>query len=424
MAYYGLILTWVLDYLRPGATSPVVGALKLYTVVPLGTFLISLATQSRASHGQIVKSPSLHWLLFFLLWILLSASVALNTEATFMRLNAAFGYVLMFYVIVRVGDDVDRINGLMRALAMIHIVLIVLNPDILLKPEERTYLAEVTFLGDGNDFALSVCFVFPMVFYVYNRAQSRFWKSVYLALLVTLALAVIGTQSRGGSLGIAASLFYIWWKGRNKALGAIAIAMLLVAGLLFAGPAYFSRMSTLANVDADGSAQGRLDAWAVAAYEGGVKSPVLGVGAGNFPLYNHGHTAHSIYFLALGELGIPGAIFAVGYIVWNLRRNSRTIRRLEKGPESVREAFRPLFVYLSASTVGLAVAGAFLSALYYPHIFIMGGLSLAAHLSYQRVLDERAKGDPPEGMKRKEPRGRESVQAGIRARTKSRGDLC
>lgn len=389
MAYYGLLLTWILDYIRPGATSPVVGALKLYTVVPLLTFLIAVTTSSRTSHGEIWSSSNLRWLLFFVIWILLSTAVAVRTDLAFTRLNQAFGYVLMFYIIARAADDLGKIKGLMRALIAIHIVLIALNPELVTEPEQRHYLGEVTFLGDGNDFALSVCFVFPMGLFLYRTTQSKIWRWIYGISLLTLVLAVIGTQSRGASLALGATLLFLWWESRNKAVGTVAIVMLLVAGLFFAGPSYFTRMSTLGNVHADGSAQGRLDAWTQATYLGTRKNPMLGVGAGNFPLWNGNLTAHSIYFLALGELGIPGAVFTVGFMVGNWRRNARSAKALKEEGDVRAAEFRMLFQFLAASTIGLAVAGAFLSALYYPHIFILGGLSLAAHAVFSRESREK-----------------------------------
>jgi O-antigen ligase len=267
-----------------------------------------------------------------------------------------------------------------------------MNPELITEPETRHYLGEVTFLGDGNDFALSVCFVFPMGLYLYKTTKSKVWRWIYGLALVTLALAVIGTQSRGASLGLGAILLFLWWESRSKLLGTIAIVMLLISALFFAGPSYFTRMSSLTNVHADGSAQGRLDAWAQARYLGLRKNPILGVGAGNFPAWNGGLTAHSIYFLALGELGIPGGVFAVAFVLGNFRRNRRSAKAAKEGSTPNSEEIQFLFLHLAASTVGLGVAGAFLSALYYPHIFILGGLSFAAHAIFTRQRHEQDNG--------------------------------
>jgi putative inorganic carbon (HCO3(-)) transporter len=392
MAYYALIITWIMEYLRPGAGSPVSSSLKLYTVVPLATFLLAVWSNSRTTNGEIWSDWNSRWLMFFVVWILASMVVVVNFDFAVERLNEAFGYLLMTYVIARVADDEAKIRNLMWVLVAIHLAVIAENPKLITDANVRHYLSGVTFLGDGNDFALSVCFIFPMSLYLYKTTETRLWRCLYGFCILTLALAIIGTQSRGGSLALGATLGYLWWTSRSRATGAVALVVLIVAAFLFAGPAYFTRMETLSNVHADGSAQGRLDAWSQATYLGTRKNPLLGVGAGNFPLFNGGLTAHSMYYLALGELGIPGAIFAVGFIVKNFRRSARLAKKLKNHTESNDENFAGLFSCLAASTIGLGVAAAFLSALYYPHIFILGGLSIAAHSVFLRKSQAEGSG--------------------------------
>jgi O-antigen ligase len=137
----------------------------------------------------------------------------------------------------------------------------------------------------------------------------------------------------------------------------------------------------------EGSAAGRLDAWD-GAWRMALDSPLVGVGAGRFP-FAYGsqyrkssntpfQTAHSIYFLALGELGFPGLILLLAIIVRNLTANRRLSREIGRTRPSNWTTDTQLLASLNAAMVAFAVAGAFLSAIYYPHLYVLAGLSTAA----------------------------------------------
>jgi putative inorganic carbon (hco3(-)) transporter len=187
---------------------------------------------------------------------------------------------------------------------------------------------------------------------------------------------------------------YMWWRSPRKAAGVIAIVLAGVGVLLYAPDVYFERMSTLSAPSQDSSAEGRLHAW-----RAGTKMAldnVLGVGAGNFPnnfpKYRASDapvrwmTAHSMYFLILGELGFLGLLLLFKLVFGNFRSNVRLRKRLlQQDPERFAIDARSLDLF-NAGIVGLAVAGAFLSVTYYPHIFVLAGLAIAL----RRVIAEEA----------------------------------
>jgi putative inorganic carbon (hco3(-)) transporter len=119
---------------------------------------------------------------------------------------------------------------------------------------------------------------------------------------------------------------------------------------------------------------------------------LLGVGAGNFPVgfgqANGGRwmTAHSIYFLLLGELGFPGLMLLLVLIYANLAANRRLQRQLKIHDSPHVMTMAGLLTCTSASLVGFAVAGAFLSAAYYPHVYVICGLLAATRYVVRREL--------------------------------------
>jgi len=69
-----------------------------------------------------------------------------------------------FYLldIVRVVTSKERLRGVFATLVFAHLFLLVMNPDLILKPDVRSYVEGAPFLGDGNDFALSLCILLAM----------------------------------------------------------------------------------------------------------------------------------------------------------------------------------------------------------------------------------------------------------------------
>jgi len=252
-----------------------------------------------------------------------------------------------------------------------------------------------TFLGDGNDFALSLCLLFPCMIGVALGARSLIGKLLAWGAAAVMPMAIVATQSRGGTLGMAVVLFYLWFRSPRKLVSLIAIAMVGVLVLIYAPPEYFQRMGTVSNVQDDSSARGRLDAWS-GSIGMGLKNP-LGIGAGGFSA-RWGRTAHSTYFLALGELGLAGLFCVLMLVFGNIKVNA-TLRRqalARAGPiqdEHSRQSTRMLDM-INAGMVGFAVAGAFLSSAYYPHMYVLTALLISARI----LLARNAGLQPPHSL--------------------------
>jgi O-antigen ligase len=165
----------------------------------------------------------------------------------------------------------------------------------------------------------------------------------------------------------------------------LVVAAAGIVVLLAAPPAYFERMNTISTEE--GSAQGRIQAWG-GAIRMAFAYPLTGVGAGNFPTAYGSRfrassdipqaNAHSIFFQALGELGFPGPVVLISFFVWNLVANRRLSLQVRARDPVGGDRDLRLLASTSAAVVSFAVAGAFLSALYYPHLYVLAGLTTAA----------------------------------------------
>jgi probable O-glycosylation ligase (exosortase A-associated) len=224
--------------------------------------------------------------------------------------------------------------------------------------------------------------VIPFCFFLMNQSKNIRQKSFWAIALVVCIACVVLTKSRGGTLALGALGVYYWSMSEKKMRG-LALGVVVVAVIILAAPAsYFDRIATMAQTQ-EGSTQGRLQAWS-AGIQMAIDYPLTGVGAGHFGL-THGKTAHSIYFLVLGELGFPGLIVLITLITRNLLANRRLRKQLATDPNAASE--RLLLATMSASMLAFAVGGAFLSAAYYPHLYVITGLNTAA----RRLVHERSR---------------------------------
>jgi len=289
------------------------------------------------------------------------------------------------------------------------VFLLFYNPLVVTDPYTRHYVTGATFLGDGNDFSCSLVILIPFALELVLRQTALSWKIVFGGLLALIMLAIVGTQSRGASLGMIMVFAYLWWRSPNKARGVVAIIVAALGVLAYAPDVYFKRMSTLKDPHQESSAESRLKAWAAGTRM--AMDNVLGVGGGNFPnnfpkyrtsdAPGRWMTAHSMYFLALGELGFLGLLLVLNFILGNVLATGKLRARLVKqttGPPEKTAATVRLLNMVSASALGLSVSGAFLSVTYYPHLFMVTAICLCA-----RNIAARDHGIPVQEEKKKKP---------------------
>src|SRR5690606_17687916 len=226
-----------------------------------------------------------------------------------------------------------RLLGVFAVLLLAHLFLMAMNPSALLDPSARHYIIGATFMGDPNDFSLSLCILLPLVVELALSSRSWYMKVLWWACVFVVGLMIIASSSRGAALGLAAVLGYLWLISPRKVLTLMGVTLLGSILLSYASDLFFERMATLGNYAEEGSAMGRITAW-TAGLQMMFDNPLTGVGAGNFATsFGSDYlpkdvvgpypwlTAHSIYFLIIGELGIPGIVALLVIIIGNVVAN-------------------------------------------------------------------------------------------------------
>lgn len=388
--YRWLLLSLFVEYARPASFLSFLQIPFLYSSIPLALLMFSSFSKAKLRpFAEIYADPLIKWLSVYFGMVAFSVTYAIVRQFAFEAFILVLGFYVYCILIARIVTTWDRLYGVIGMLLFSHLFLLAMNPNVVLEPETRNYILGATFLGDGNDFSLSLCMLFPLVMIVSQNVQ-RFWLKLLCGLSTVIVLmAIVASQSRGATLGMAAVLIFIWIKSRRKVASLFVMVIAGLCMLAYAPPEYFNRMNTISSYQEEGSAIGRLNAWS-SGINMAIHNPLLGVGSGNFPIAygsvyasaeNHKEykTAHSSYFLVLGELGFTGLAVLLTLVAGNMRQNVKLAKFIEvlgQGTPEEKQRMISKLNLLTAAILGFAVAGAFLSAAYYPHVFILLGVGL------------------------------------------------
>lgn len=326
---------------------------------------------SRERH-TVPWTPVTVVLLVFAAWMNFTLPFSLFFEASVPLYARVMKIILMTFVVAMLVKSREDIERLVWVLALSLGYYGAKGGLFTLRSGggHRVWGPEGTFIGDNNAIALALIMSIPLMLYLHQRSTRRVVRLGLLAMMLLSALAALGSYSRGGFVAIAAMAVFLLYKSRKKlAVGGMVLLSAPML-LLFMPQRWMSRMDTIDNYELDASAQGRLNAWAMAVrlarerfVGGGFEIYEPSVFAAYAPNPLDVHAAHSIYFQVLGEHGFVGLglYLLLGILTW--RTGSRIIRQA-RADASLQWA-GDLAIMLQTSLVGFMVGGAFLSLAYF-----------------------------------------------------------
>ena len=245
---------------------------------------------------------------------------------------------------------------------------------------------------DENAYAMVIVMGVPFVWYTMRATKSTIVRLGLLAVLPIMAHCVILTFSRGGFLGLAASMLIIALRERNRKLGGAIITLGLIFFSLAAGDEYMNRIGSIENYEEERSAAGRLEAWE-AGYNMITHNPIFGVGLKRFvtafPYYSNlqpreGHNSWVQLGAECGFIALGSYTMLVFFTVRGIIRIRRRIHLLP--PESFRYA-DPLSNAYMVSLVGYLVCGFFLSMEDFEFFYLLVGMTQVL----DRITEVRAR---------------------------------
>ncbi|HAT51467.1 MAG: putative O-glycosylation ligase, exosortase A system-associated [Nitrospirae bacterium] len=302
---------------------------------------------------------------------------------------------------------------------------------------------EYSFISDNNTFALALNMVLPLSLYFMHTTKHNLVRLALLGVNFLCIMAIFGSYSRGGLVGLTAMGVVFWITSRKKIASLAILVILIPSGIMMMPEKWVLRVTPMieslnlpflketikfypaslfsydlqtelslnkntvipltesdglirkdAEILQDLSVMGRFDAWAVAKAIAADR-PFLGGGFGAFSqgVFNHytpgvyRHDAHSIYFEVLGEQGYAGLVIWVLMHLTSLNYGRWIIMRCRKDTELYWASVMAKMIILGL--LGYYGAGFSLGLAYYdlPYHYVTILVILRLHI--QSVLDAR-----------------------------------
>ncbi|OLQ75515.1 putative O-glycosylation ligase, exosortase A system-associated [Photobacterium proteolyticum] len=268
-------------------------------------------------------------------------------------------------------------------------------------------------LSDNNHFAVALCMLIPINMFLIQVTSSRWLKIGLIGILCLCIIAVLGTHSRGGFIGLLVVGGYYWFRSNHKFLVTSGILIVTAIAALYLSQDWYSRMNTIETATEDNSFITRLNSWKVHTLLA-MDRPLLGGGfkTGSYgyiwqekaqefdkldfidtplPTDDSGWAAHSIYFQVLGDHG------ALGLVIYLTMMASCFFRLgwVANITGSLGEAHRwraHLARMLQLTIIAYGTAGAAVSLAYLEFFWAIIGISISLIISTRHLVDEKSDG--------------------------------
>ncbi len=317
-------------------------------------------------------------------WMLITTFFALNQASAWEQWDKVWRIMLMTFVTLLILNSRERLEALAWVI-VISLGIYGVKGGIFTIATGGGYHVQGpagTFISGNNEIGLALIMTVPLMRYLQLRATGKLVRYGMIAAIGLTVVAILGTQSRGALVGLAAMVLYLAMKSRKRTGLLAALILILPAAFMFMPDTYFSRMETIETYDQDNSALGRINAWWTALYIA-LDRPLVGGGFEAFqpwvfvkyaPEPFRYHDVHSIYFEALGEHGFVGLALFLSIGAVSLLTLSRVSKFAAQHPELVWMRDMASMVYVSL--VGYAVSGAFLGLAYFDYFYTLVAIAI------------------------------------------------
>jgi O-antigen ligase len=253
----------------------------------------------------------------------------------------------------------------------------------------------IGFFANSGDFGVAMCVAWPLAGMLLLEETRRILRFFYLVCFVAFLGGIFVSSSRGAFLAMSVIALMAALR-KVRRLGIALVFLLSIPGLLYLLPETGKeRLRSAARWQEDTTASIRMHLW-----KSGIRMftshPVLGLGPGNFaPTYDASYrnpninprvtAPHSIYIEGLSQVGLLGTIPLGLMCFLFFRMNTRTRKVLVGLDMEKQRGFEYYFTLgLDLAMTGFLVSGAFLTVLYYPHLWFLLALGVGTHIAALR----------------------------------------
>lgn len=368
--YIGILLWSWLSYMNPHRLAFGFAYNMPFAQITALTLMGSMVF-SKDTRKLPVNSITILWIIF-LLFMGITTIFAYFPEYALTQYERIIKIQLIAILTMMVITDIEKLKQLLWVIVLSIGYFSVKGGlfTLLTGGGYKVFGPEQSFIEDNNSLAVAVLMIIPLMAYLYQTSTNKWIKLGLLAACTFSFFTIIGSNSRGAFLAIAALGLSYWYKSQHKILTGLVVIIFAVALLAFAPDSWYKRMDTINNYEEDASSQGRINAW-IYAYNA-ANDNLLGVGLESwspetFALYAPNpldvHAAHSIYFSVLADHGWIGLLIflLIFYLSW--KKLKSVIKNTDEQPEL--KEINLLARMLQVSFTAYLVGGAFLSLSYF-----------------------------------------------------------
>ncbi|HKQ09850.1 MAG TPA: putative O-glycosylation ligase, exosortase A system-associated, partial [Rhizomicrobium sp.] len=318
----------------------------------------------------------------FLVWMTFNSFFAFNTTWSWPFWDRTWRVFALAFLIAATATNRVRIDAIIWVAAISLMYYGVKGGifTVMTGGQYRVYGPDSTIISDNNQLALAVLMSMPLIEYLRSTTSSKLVKCILVACMVSSAIAVIGSYSRGAYIAMAAIAVLLFFNVRQRLMYLLVGAAVLYFALHFMPQSFFDRIDSINSLKTDASFQGRWTAWQVAImyatehfpFGAGFYGPQLNAVFHQYFPGAEAHAAHSIYFQVLGEHGFIGLGIYLAIILVAIKYCRSIIRRTKRFKDIWQHRLARM---IQTSLLAFFVGGAALSMAYYD-LFVVLALLL------------------------------------------------
>ncbi len=397
LAFLGILAYLVIEYTRLPLMFPILQHLAV-SKIAAGVAALGLVISARLKGRGKITSRIDICILLFLLASLVSAFFADYPQDAWNQLIDSAKWVVVYFLVSRIVTSSWRAKIFAVALLLLNLKLAQFAIRLYLqygtmeqggRSVAMVGLGSNDFFGNSNDFGVGMCVVLPLAVSLFMGESGLLARLTYLVSSLGIFAAMLLSGCRGAFAATCAAALIFFLRG-NRRMAAVLLGLLFVLGTLFLLPkGNLDRLRSALSPEDDQTAAQRIGFWK-AGFKMFAENPLTGVGPGNFAPNFRDHfglaekdpgawAPHSIYIQGFAELGLLGAIPL--FILWGsaLRLNGLTRKRLLESGATPQSFELRLALGLELAIVAFLISGAFLTTLYYPHMWFLLGMSVGLH---------------------------------------------
>lgn len=239
------------------------------------------------------------------------------------------------------------------------------------------YQSDIGILAGHVALANNMNQMIPIAWFLMFASKEKYLKWISALSLGCFVIALIGSGSRGGIIGLTAvALCIVYFSKKQLKAALIGGLIVMVLGLTIGS----SAIHTASRIDS-GSTEGRLTG-----LTHGIgmlqRGNLLGVGPGCYLIarakyFSYRMESHNIYGQVMGDLGIPGLIVCF-FFIRELFRGLRFVKQQSKGIHKDTDLLYYLMIGMQVSLITRLVVSMASHGLYYFYWYVMAALIVSS----------------------------------------------